>query len=147
MNPYIKKTNSTKSTKLKLKSTKSTQSKPKTTKSTQSKPKTTKSIKSTKLKRKQGGTPYIFPSYQKFMRDYNKNHYKRLEPMDMSNKIKLILQEYAKEKDRIRKDYVYKNFKDLNEIDKKKLIENLKKAEEFTKPKQIYDGFFETYVK
>lgn len=81
------------------------------------------------------------------MRDYNKNHYKRLEPMDMSNKTKLILQEYAKEKDRIRKDYVYKNFKDLNEIDKKKLIENLKKAEEFTKPKQIYDGFLETYVK
>jgi hypothetical protein len=137
MNAYIKKTNSTKSTKLKLKSTKSTQSKPKTTKSTQSKMKSTKSIKSTKLKRKQGGTPYIFPSIFKFYRDYKKKNSERLKPMSEYDRQRLIAKEWKEEKDRIRSNYVYKNFKDLNEIDKKKLIENLKKAEEFTKPKQI----------
>lgn len=49
-------------------------------------------------------------------------------------------------KDKIRKDYVHRNFP--NERDKEQLIKNLEKAEEFTKPKRVYDGiFFGTYTR
>tara|TARA_Y100000389_G_scaffold173873_1_gene183373 strand:+ start:454 stop:825 length:372 start_codon:yes stop_codon:yes gene_type:complete len=114
MNTYIKPTKSTKST----------------TKST----KPTKSTKNNNSKIKKGGTPYTFPSYILFMRNYGRNNYERLKPMDNQNKMKIMAEEYAKEKDRIRKDYVYKNFP--NERDKEQLIKNLKKAEEFTPAKK-----------
>jgi hypothetical protein len=76
----------------------------------------------------------------------NKN-YERLEPMDWQNKMRIVAQEYKKEKDRIRRDYVYKNFPNENERDKEQLIKNLEKGEEFTPAKKERKGIFRTYVK
>ena len=64
----------------------------------------------------------------------------------MQNKLKIIAVEHRKEKDRIRRDYVYKNFP--NERDKEQLIKNLEKGEKFTPAKQEYPGIlYGTYVK
>ena len=108
----------------------------KTKKSTKS----TKPAKNNKSKIKKWGTPYTFPSILKFWKDYSCKNWERLKPMPHSNRAKIIFEEYKKEKDRIRRNYVYTNF--TNERDKEQLIENLKNAEEFTEPKKNMMVFY-----
>ena len=57
-------------------------------------------------------------------------------------KLQIISNAYTNEINRIRRDYVDNNpdLKDLNEAEKEKLIENLKKGEQFTRPDTLYKG-------
>ena len=57
-------------------------------------------------------------------------------------KFQIISNAYTNEINRIRRDYVDNNpdLKDLNEAEKEKLIENLKKGEQFTGPDTLYKG-------
>lgn len=83
---------------------------------------------------------YKLPSYKKFMIDNlidnTRNNYERLEPMNWLDKS--IAEEYMKEKDNIRRNFINKNFGDLTSKEKDILLKNLIKAEQFSPAEKYY---------
>lgn len=79
--------------------------------------------------------PYFSP--YKYIEEL-KNKYKTYDLMDSNNKSKLRRLAYEEEVEKIRRDFINKNFDDLNDDEKDILLNNLIKAEQFSPTERYY---------